>query len=64
MNNLDFAEELYRLAIKVEDGLLSDVELSKTREEHIRLMARANEAGKLRGDLQQLVVKLSTNSGA
>jgi hypothetical protein len=64
MNNLDLAESLYKLAIKVEDGLLSDVELCKTREEHIRLMARANEAGKLRGDLQQLVVKLSTTSGA
>jgi hypothetical protein len=64
MSKVDMAEDLYKLAIQLEDGLLADIELCKTREEHIRLTARANAAGKLRGDLQQLVVKLSTTSGA
>lgn len=59
MNNLTLAEELYKLAIKVEDGLINDVELCKTREEHVRLTARANECGKVRAGLQQLIIELS-----
>jgi hypothetical protein len=55
MNPAVLAEELYQLAIKVESGLLNDVELAKTREEHVRLTARANEAGKVRDGLQRLV---------
>lgn len=62
MNNTSAAEELHRLAVRIEDGLLNDVELCRTREEHIRLTARANEVGSLRDGLQTLVVKLSTTS--
>ena len=35
-------------------SLLNDVELASTREEHIRLTARANEAETLVADLQSL----------
>jgi hypothetical protein len=37
-------------------SLLNDVELASTREEHIRLTARANEAEALTSDLQALYI--------
>lgn len=37
-------------------SLLNDVELASTREEHIRLTARANEAESLVNDLQSLYI--------
>lgn len=38
-------------------SLLNDVELAATREEHIRLTARANEAENLGDMIQQLLIQ-------
>jgi hypothetical protein len=38
-------------------SLLNDVELASTREEHIRLTARANEAENLGDMIQQLLIQ-------
>jgi phosphotransferase system HPr-like phosphotransfer protein len=42
-------------------SLLNDVELASTREEHIRLTARANEAENLVADLQTLYLAQVTD---
>jgi phosphotransferase system HPr-like phosphotransfer protein len=42
-------------------SLLNDVELASTREEHIRLTARANEAELLVSDLQALYISEVTD---
>ena len=42
-------------------SLLNDVELASTREEHIRLTARANEAEALVSDLQTLYLTQVTD---
>jgi phosphotransferase system HPr-like phosphotransfer protein len=42
-------------------SLLNDVELASTREEHIRLTARANEAESLVTDLQALYIQEVTS---
>jgi hypothetical protein len=42
-------------------SLLNDVELASTREEHIRLTARANEAESLVTDLQSLYLEEVTD---
>ena len=42
-------------------SLLNDVELAATREEHIRLTARANEAENLVADLQTLYLAQVTD---
>jgi hypothetical protein len=42
-------------------SLINDVELASTREEHIRLTARANEAESLVTDLQTLYLAQVTN---
>lgn len=42
-------------------SLLNDVELASTREEHIRLTARANEAEALVADLQALYIAEATS---
>jgi hypothetical protein len=42
-------------------SLLNDVELASTREEHIRLTARANEAESLVTDLQALYIQEVTD---
>jgi phosphotransferase system HPr-like phosphotransfer protein len=42
-------------------SLLNDVELAATREEHIRLTARANEAEALVSDLQTLYLAQVTD---
>ena len=42
-------------------SLLNDVELAATREEHIRLTARANEAEALVSDLQSLYITQVTD---
>lgn len=42
-------------------SLLNDVELASTREEHIRLTARANEAEALVSDLQALYIQEVTS---
>jgi hypothetical protein len=42
-------------------SLLNDVELASTREEHIRLTARANEAESLVSDLQTLYLAQVTD---
>lgn len=41
------------------DRLASDVELCSTREEHVRLTARANEAENIANDLYNYVITLT-----
>jgi hypothetical protein len=41
------------------ENLAGDIELAKTREEHIRVTARANEAGTLALALEYLVSELA-----
>ena len=41
------------------DRLASDVELCSTREEHVRLTARANEAENIANDLYKYVITLT-----
>lgn len=41
------------------DRLTSDVELCSTREEHVRLTARANEAENIANDLYKYVIALT-----
>lgn len=49
-------EEAYHSAKKHADLLHSDVELAPTRESHIRISARANEARNLQNSIYTLVV--------
>ena len=49
MDNLDF------LAARLAKRLHEDIELSKTREEHIRVTARANEALELLNNIRELM---------
>jgi hypothetical protein len=49
-------EETFHKAKAHADLLLNDVELAATRENHIRLTARANEARHLANELHALVV--------
>ena len=49
-------EEMFHKAKAHADLLLNDVELASTRENHIRLTARANEAQHLANELHSLVV--------
>lgn len=51
--------ELEELAFKAREhaaSLLNDVELAATREEHIRLTARANESETLSDTIQRLLI--------
>jgi hypothetical protein len=51
--------ELEDIAFKIREHaafLLNDVELAATREEHIRLTARANEAEALSDTIQRLLI--------
>lgn len=51
--------ELEDIAFKVREHaamLINDVELAATREEHIRLSARANEAEALSDTIQRLLI--------
>jgi len=41
------------------DRMTSDLELCSTREEHVRLTARANEAETIANDLYQYIVSLA-----
>ena len=54
--DLDIAVETARNLAK---NLSDDIELAKTREEHIRVTARANEAGTLALALEYLVSELT-----
>jgi phosphotransferase system HPr-like phosphotransfer protein len=47
-------EDILFLAREHAASLLNDVELAATREEHVRLTARANEAEQLMASLQEL----------
>jgi hypothetical protein len=47
-------EDILHLAREHAASLLNDVELAATREEHVRLTARANEAEQLVVDIQRL----------
>jgi hypothetical protein len=49
--------DLALLAREHADRLVSDLELTTSRVEHVRLTARANEAENLAGQLQQLVIQ-------
>ena len=51
--------ELEEIAFRIREhaaSLLNDVELAATREEHIRLSARANEAEALSDTIQRLLI--------
>jgi phosphotransferase system HPr-like phosphotransfer protein len=51
--------ELEEISFKIREhaaSLLNDVELAATREEHIRLSARANEAEALSDTIQRLLI--------
>ena len=51
--------ELEEISFKIREHaapLLNDVELAATREEHIRLSARANEAEALSDTIQRLLI--------
>ena len=54
--DLDIAVDTARSLAK---NLADDIELAKTREEHIRVTARANEAGTLTLALEYLVSELT-----
>lgn len=49
MNNLE------ELAARLAQRLAEDIELSKTREEHIRVTARANEAAEVLSQIRALM---------
>jgi len=57
MSNITALEEIAYQAREHAASLLNDVELAATREEHIRLTARANEAENLGDMIQQLLVQ-------
>lgn len=57
MSNITDLEEIAYLMREHAASLLNDVEQAATREEHIRLTARANEAENLGDMIQQLLVK-------
>lgn len=43
------SEKIFELAQELLDELVGDIELSRTREEHIRMTARANKTSQLLG---------------
>jgi hypothetical protein len=57
MSNITALEEIAYQMREHAASLLNDVELAATREEHIRLTARANEAENLGDMIQQLLVE-------
>lgn len=57
MSNLADLEEILSLLTKHAAWLLSDVELAATREEHVRLTARANEAETITDHVKKLLLK-------
>ena len=57
MSNITALEEIAYQMREHTASLLNDVEQAATREEHIRLTARANEAENLGDMIQQLLVQ-------
>ena len=57
MSNITALEEIAYLMREHAASLLNDVELAATREEHIRLTARANEAENLGDMIQTLLLQ-------
>jgi hypothetical protein len=57
MSNITALEEIAYQMREHAASLLNDVEQAATREEHIRLTARANEAENLGDMIQQLLVE-------
>lgn len=55
-------QDLAAAARNLANQLLNDVELTATREEHIRITARANEADKLATNLYNLAVTVTAAS--
>jgi len=55
-------QDLAAAARNLANQLLNDVELTTTREEHIRITARANEADKLATNLYSLAVTVTAAS--
>ena len=55
-------QDLAAAARNLANQLLNDVELTSTREEHIRITARANEADKLATNLYNLAVTVTAAS--
>jgi phosphotransferase system HPr-like phosphotransfer protein len=57
MSRITALEDIAYQAREHAASLINDVELAATREEHIRLTARANEAENLGDMIQQLLVQ-------
>jgi len=55
--------DIAHLAREHAAACLSDVELCSTREEHVRMTTRANEAETLAYQLQQHLIYLETDKG-
>ena len=53
------SEKIFELASELLNELIGDIELSRTREEHIRMTARANKTSQLLGLLQGGAVDLT-----
>ena len=57
MSNLPELEEILHLLTQHSMRLVSDVELAATREEHVRLTARANEAETVTQRVKEILLK-------
>lgn len=53
--------DISHLARKHADACFNDVELCSTREEHVRMTARANEAENLAHHLQQHLISIAAS---
>lgn len=58
VNTADLIDEARRAAQDLADKLSSDIELCSTREEHVRITARANEAENLAQQLYDISLSL------
>lgn len=57
MKTSEQLEELMFLVRQLAERLLNDIELASTREEHIRITARANEAENLADMIQRFMLE-------
>jgi len=54
MADIDVVEKLLSIAERHADRITEDIGLSRTRDEHIRVTARANEAKAIAAELRQI----------
>jgi hypothetical protein len=54
MADIDVVEKLLAIAERHADRITEDIGLSRTRDEHIRVTARANEAKAIAAELRQM----------